>query len=154
MRKECWLSWRWIPPEATSKSPVSRRPVETKLCVSALKCLQSCDLMASPVSAHCIQAAALGVGNRLLCSTRYAWDVPWESISFLEWFSRSGIKNARVWLLFPLTALPNSAVQYLPEQQPHAVVELRYGTMGNTQWEPVKAEFRNLRPWRGKRLLC
>ena len=81
MRKGFWLRLRWIPSEATVEADSIARPGRDEFVFlrphvfaelwSFLGAFDI-DLMASPVSAHCIPAAAPGAGNQLPCFTRYA----------------------------------------------------------------------------------
>ena len=83
MREEVWLKLRWMPSEANVKADIITRLERDELVrlhphvfadLWSFFGAFDIDRMASPASAHCIPAAALGAGNRLPCFTRYACD--------------------------------------------------------------------------------
>ena len=134
MREGFWLRLRWIPSEANVEADSITRPGRdefVRLRPHVFAELWSffgafdIDLMASPVSAHRIPAAAPGAGNQLPCFTRYACEGSAGVDFFSQDVSRVPGESARaVGFCFPPTALANPAMQHLAEQRAHAVVLL------------------------------
>ena len=143
MREGFWLRLRWIPSEANVEADSITRPGRdefVRLRPHVFAELWSfvrafdIDLMASPVSAHCIPAAAPGAGNQLPCFMRYACEGSAGVDCFSQDVSRVPGESARAFgSCFPLTALANPAMQHLAKQRAHAVVLL---PLVAGLWEP------------------
>ena len=134
MKAGFWLRLRWIPSEANVEADSITRPGRdefVRLRPHVFAELWSffgafdIDLMAPPVSAHCIPAAAPGAGNQLPYFTRYACEGSAGVDFFSQDVSRVPGESARAFgICFPPTALANPAMQHLAEQRAHAVVLL------------------------------
>ena len=143
MREVLWLRLQWIPSETNVEADSITRPGRDelmRLCLHVFAELWSffgafdIDIMASPVSAHCIPAAAPGAGNQLPCFTRYACEGSAGSgFFFTRRVASPGGVGARVRFLFSPTALANPAMQHLAEQRAHAIVLL---PLVAGLWEP------------------
>ena len=130
MTEGFWLRLRWVPSEANVEADSITRPGRDKFVrvhphvfaeLWAFFGEFNIDLMASPVSAHRITATAQGAGNRLPFFTRYACDGSAGGDFFAQVVARVPGETARAFgFCFPPTALANSVVQHLAEQQAHA----------------------------------
>ena len=149
MREGLWLRLRWIPFEANVEADSITRPGRdefVRLRPHVFAELWSffgafdIDLMASPVSSHCIPVAALEAGNQLPCFTRYACEDSAGVDFFSQDVSRVTGESARAFgFCFPPTALVIPAVQHLAEQRAHAVVLL---PLVAGLWEPCMGSAR------------
>ena len=133
-REGFWLRLRWVPSEANVEADSITWPGRDEFVrlrphvfaeLWALFGEFNIDLMASPVSAHCIPTTAQGAGSRLPFFTRYACDGSTGVDLFAQDVARVPGETARAFgFSFPPTALANPVVQHLAEQQAHAVVLL------------------------------
>ncbi|CAN0429763.1 unnamed protein product [Ascophyllum nodosum] len=164
MREGFWLRLRWIPSEANVEADSIPRPGRdefVRLRPHVFAELWSffgafdIDLMASPVSAHRIPAAAPGAGNQLPCFTRYACEGSAGVDCFSQDVSRVPGSSARGRFLLSPNRIgqPSHAASRRATSTRGSSSSLGSGSMGAAHGERAEAEFNSVCSRRRKRIL-
>ena len=166
MREDFWLRLRWIPSEANVEADSITRPGRdefVRLHPHVFAELWSffgafdIDLMASPVSAHCILAAAPGAGSQLPCFTRYACEgSAGVDFFFARRVASPGGVGACVRFLFSPNRIgqpSHAASRRATSTRGGSSSSLGSGSMGVAHGERAEVEFNSVCSRRRKRIL-